>query len=100
MNTLVRRLWVLKVWGDVVDDHRGAKPLDAADVLTEKLGKDFRPDSIGVLTQPIDVAGWERKTRERFQFLANLDDRESQWAACDPRDRHSVEVELRRLTTG
>lgn len=25
---LVRRLWVLKVWGDVVDDGRGGRPLD------------------------------------------------------------------------
>jgi uncharacterized protein len=25
---LVRRLWVLKVWGDVVDDGRGSKPAD------------------------------------------------------------------------
>jgi hypothetical protein len=27
---LVRRLWVLKVWGDVVDDGRGHGPLDPA----------------------------------------------------------------------
>ena len=96
-EVMVRRLWVLKVWGDVVDDHRGIKPLDPADVLTEKSEKDFRPDSIGVLTQPIDVVGWERKARQRFQFLADLDPDEQQWALCDPRDRHKIEDALGSL---
>ena len=83
----VRRLWVLKVWGDVVDDGRGGKPLSPADVLTERKERDFAPESIGALTQPIDVAGWERRTRLRFQFLADLDDIEQRLALCDPRDR-------------
>jgi uncharacterized protein len=91
---LVRRLWVLKVWGDVVDDGRGGKPLDPADVLREKREKDFAPESIGVLTQPADIAGWERRTRGRFQFLADLDDDEQRWAGCDPRDRDEVDVAL------
>jgi uncharacterized protein len=93
-EALVRRLWVLKVWGDVVEDKRGHKPLHPADVLSEKSEKDFRPDSIGVLTQPIDVAGWERKTRQRFQFLTDLDPDEQQWATCDPRDRPRIEAAL------
>ena len=96
-EAMVRRLWVLKVWGDVVDDHRGIKPLDPADVLTEKSEKDFRPDSIGVLTQPIDIVGWERKARQRFQFLGDLHPDEQQWALCDPRDRHKIEDALGSL---
>jgi len=93
-ETLVRRLWVLKVWGDVVDDGRGEKPLDPADVLVEKKEKDFAPESIGVLTQPADIAGWERRARDRFQFLADLDDDELRWAKCDPRDRYEVETAI------
>lgn len=89
---LVRRLWVLKVWGDVVDDRRGEKPLTPADVLVEKQEKDFAPESIGVLTQPANIAGWERRTRYRFQFLVDLDDDEQRWARCDPRDRDEVEL--------
>ena len=50
---LVRRLWVLKVWGDVVDDRRGDGPLDPADVLTERREQDFASESIGMLTQPV-----------------------------------------------
>ena len=91
---LVRRLWVLKVWVDVVDDHRGTKPLDPADVLTFKRERDFQPDSIGILTQPIDLAGWERAVRERFNFLADLDDHERRWAECNPRDRFEVETAI------
>jgi uncharacterized protein len=84
---LVRRLWVIKVWADVVDDGRGNKPLSPSDVLTERHERDFKPQSIGALTQPIDIAAWERRTRNRFQFLADLDDTEQRLAVCDPRDR-------------
>lgn len=44
---LVRRLWVLKVWGDVVDDRRGTRPLRVEDVLAARSEHDFQPDSIG-----------------------------------------------------
>lgn len=92
---LVRRLWVLKVWGDVVDDRRGSKHLDAAQVLTPKRERDFAPESIGILTQPIDVEAWEKRARTRFQFLKDLDEDEQRWAGCDPRDRASIEEALR-----
>jgi hypothetical protein len=91
---LVRRLWVLKVWGDVVDDRRGDGPLDPADVLTERREQDFASESIGMLTQPVDLPGWERQVRHRYGFLADLDDDEHRWAACDPRHRREVEAAL------
>lgn len=93
-ETLVRRLWVLKAWGDVVDDRRGEGPLDPGDVLTPRREQDFEPESIGKLTQPVDLSGWEHRVRERFGFLADLDDHERHWAACDPRHRHEVEAAL------
>ncbi len=89
-EVIVRRLWVLKVWGDVVDDGRGEKPLDPKDVLTERKEADFAPESIGKLTSPIDLVGWEREVRQRFGFLIELDEHESQWAKCNPRDRYDV----------
>jgi predicted nucleotidyltransferase component of viral defense system len=91
---LVRRLWVLKVWGDVVDEGRGTGPLDPADILTERREQDFAPESIGKLTQPVDLAGWERTVRQRYGFLAEVDDSERRWAACDPRHRREVEAAL------
>lgn len=92
---LVRRLWVLKVWADVVDDDRGYGPLDPQDVLEPRPASVFAPESIGKLTQPVDLAGWEARVRARFGFLAALDAEEQRWAACDPRHRHEVETLLR-----
>lgn len=90
-EALVRRLWVLKVWGDVVDEGRGDKPADPADILEPRSEGDFAPDSIGKLTQPVDLRRWERVVRERFEFLVALDEDERRWAACDPRHRHEIE---------
>jgi uncharacterized protein len=91
---LVRRLWVLKVWGDVVDEDRGDRPLDPADVLTPRREHDFEPESIGKLTQPLDLQRWERRTRERFGFLVDLDEFERSWVACDPRHRREIDAAL------
>ncbi len=88
---LVRRLWVRKVWGDVVDDNRGPKPLDPNDVLRRRSEADFQPESVGTLTRPADIPGWEQIVRARFAFLADLDPEEQQWARCDPRDRRAIE---------
>jgi predicted nucleotidyltransferase component of viral defense system len=90
-EALVRRLWVLKVWGDVSDDGSGNAPLNPADVLTERRESDFAPESIGKLTQPVDIPAWERRVRERYTFLADFDDDERRWAMCDPRDRYEIE---------
>lgn len=93
-EALVRRLWVLKVWGDVIDDGRGPKPLDPTDVLTIRSEADFAPESIGKLTRPIDIPKWERRVRARFGFLANLDAEEQRWATCDPRHRTEIKAAL------
>jgi uncharacterized protein len=91
---LVRRLWVLKVWGDVVDDHRGTGPLAPADVLIERREQDFASESIGNLTQPVDLVAWERRVRQRFSFLEDLDESEERWTMCDPRHRREVEAAI------
>lgn len=95
---VVRRLWVLKVWGDVVGDGRGGRPLTADDVLHERRARDFAPDSVGVLTRPVDLIAWEARVRARFQFLAHLDDDELRWAGCDERHRHEIEAALTALS--
>lgn len=94
-EALVRRLWVLKVRGDVIDDGRGSKPLSATDVLAPRSEADFAPESIGKLTRPIDLPGWEALVRHRFTFVSELDDTEQRWAACDPRHRREIEHALR-----
>lgn len=85
-------MWVLKVWQDVNDDGRGSGPLTHEDVLKPRRPQDFAPESIGKLTQPVDLVGWERQVRERFVFFARLDEDEDRWAACDQRDRREIEA--------
>jgi len=93
-ESLVRRLWVLKVWCDIVDDRRGDKPADPNDVLHPRSESDFAPDSIGKLTRPVDLEGWERIVRTRFKFLAALDENEQRWADGDRRHRHEIETAI------
>ena len=93
-ESLIRRLWVLKVWGDVVQDGRGSKPLDPAVITTRRLPKDFQPDSMGKLTHPVELGRWEQAIRTRFVFLTELDADEQHWARCDPRDAYAVQSAL------
>jgi hypothetical protein len=92
-------LWILKLWGDVVDDGRGERPVLPDDVLTPRKVGDFKPFPIGSLTQPVTIEEWEQRVRTRFAFLADLDDDERRWALCDHRHRDEIEaaiVALRR----
>lgn len=84
-EALIRRLWVLKVWCDVVNDNRGTKPLDTIEILRQRDPKEFSPESIGKLTHPVDILTWEKTVRTKFQFLANLDEEEKQFSTCNQR---------------
>ena len=97
-EALVQRLWVLKVWGDVVDDQRGKPPADLADVLHERSASEFKMESIGVLVDPADIAIWEARVRARLGFLTLLDEDERRWAACSPGDRYSVSEAFARVS--
>jgi uncharacterized protein len=81
-EALVRRLWVLKVWANVIDDRRGNRPLRPEDILTVRSEQDFERDSIGVLTRPVDIPDWEARVRRRFAFLTDLDVNEQRWASA------------------
>jgi hypothetical protein len=94
---LVRRLWVLKAWADVVDDGKGDRPLDPADVLTPRSRRDLAMESIGKLTKPVKLIEWGEGIRPRFAFLRDLDEDEARWLACDPRHRAEVESALRSV---
>lgn len=93
---LVRRLWVLKVFRDIVIDGRGTKPIDASDVLEVRTAKRFRPEDIGYLTRPIKIDEWIATVRSRYYYLAALTEQERRWAECNERDRHEVVTALRR----
>lgn len=94
-QTLVRRLWVLKTYRDVVVDGRGGKPIDPEEVLRVRSASTFRPEDIGYLTQPVRIADWVDVVSARYSFLADVDEEESRYLACNGRDLHAVELALR-----
>jgi len=98
-EVLVRRLLVLKVWTDVVDDGLGERPFDPEEVLRERTADEFRPEAIGYLTMPVDVTGWIVAVRERFIFLRDLDEQELRWARCSKGEEWEVRQAIAALST-
>ena len=96
-EALVRRLWVIKVYFDVVDDGRGQPPLAATDVLAERDPRAFVGEDIGYLTQPVDIEAWITLVRDRYQFLTALTSEETRWAACHAGHRHELLAAIERL---
>ena len=93
-ESLVRRLWVLKTYRDVIVDGLGNKPIDPQDVLRSRTVADFASEDIGYLTQPVRIAEWIEVVRNRYAFLADVDIEESQLLACNARDLYAVEAAL------
>jgi uncharacterized protein len=89
-DTLIRRLMVLKVWHDVVDDGLGTKPFDPAEIVADIDVRRLPPEDIGLLTQPVEPAVWLTNIRERYAFVTDLDDQERHVARCNPGDRYVV----------
>jgi len=87
---LVRRLLVLKIWHDVVDDGLGSAPFDPAAVVADIDVARLPPEDIGLLTQPVEPKVWLASVRSRYQFVTALDERERQIARCNPGDRWRV----------
>lgn len=69
---LVRRLWVLKTYRDVIVDGRGGRPLDPEEILAPRAAADFDREDIGYLTRPVDVPKWIKKVQSRYVFLRDL----------------------------
>ncbi len=91
---LVRQLWVLKAYRDVVVDGRGIKPLDPEEILADREVADFDSEDIGYLTRPVDMPQWISQVQARYAFLRELTPDEARWCACNARDRYEVEQKL------
>lgn len=89
-ESLVRRLWIMKSFTDIVEDGLGSGPIEPDDILRPREEKHFVPEQIGYLTRPVDVAGWIAIVRTRFAFLTDLTDEERKWAVVDRRDAWTV----------
>lgn len=93
-TALVRRLWVLKVYRDVVVDGRGTKPVDPIEVVRLRDASRFRREDIGYLTKPVRIDEWIATVSNRYAFIAELDADERRWVECNERHRYEVETAL------
>jgi uncharacterized protein len=91
---LTRRLWVLKVYRDVVADGRGEMPVDHREVLKAREASEFRQEDIGYLTKPVQLKEWIATVRGRYAFIDDLDADEQRWARCNERDHYEVDTAL------
>ncbi len=96
-DALVRRVWILKCYFDIVDDRLGTKPIAASDVLNAREESSFASEQIGYLTTPVDIGGWEQTVRSRFGFLADPDVDETKWAGANPGDKWEVQQAVEDL---
>lgn len=98
-EALVRRMLVLKVWTDVLDDGLGERPFDPEDILRTRTADEFKPEAIGYLTTPVDIPGWLEAVRARFSFLRDLDEAERRWTRCSRGDDWEVRQAIADLAS-
>ncbi|MGH9079118.1 MAG: nucleotidyl transferase AbiEii/AbiGii toxin family protein, partial [Acidimicrobiales bacterium] len=87
---LIRRLLVLKVWHDVVEDGLGTRPFVPEEIVADLDIRRLPPEDIGLLTQPVDPAVWLARVRARYAFVTQLEDDERPIVSCNPGDRYTV----------
>ncbi|MBI4730069.1 MAG: nucleotidyl transferase AbiEii/AbiGii toxin family protein [Acidobacteria bacterium] len=87
---LIRRILVLKVWHDVVNDSLGERPFDPSDVVAHIDMRRMPSEDLGLLTQPVDPDAWLNSVRARYAFVIQLDGIERRIARCNPGDRYEV----------
>jgi hypothetical protein len=93
----IRRLLVLKIWHDVVDDRLGTRPFDPAEITADFDPRSLPPEDIGLLTRPVEPDKWLASMRARYAFVTALDDIEQQVARCNAGDRYLVTELIRGL---
>lgn len=89
-EALIRLLWVLKVYRDIIVDGRGEKPIEPDDVLAAWEVDKFRPEDIGYLTKPVRMHEWLTIVRARYGFLAEMTANERRWAEGNARYRDEI----------
>ncbi len=97
-EVLIRKLFVLKVWNDVVRDGLGSAPLDPAEVVADVDVRRLPQEDIGLLTQPVDPTAWLQFVRQRYAFVVVLDEYEKRIARCASGDEYFVEQMVQELS--
>jgi predicted nucleotidyltransferase component of viral defense system len=95
---LIRRLLVLKVWHDVVNDGLGGRPFDPGEIVANVDSRSLPPEDIGLLTRPVEPDVWIANVRGRYSFVTALGDVEQRVARCNPGDRYEISQLVLALT--
>jgi uncharacterized protein len=98
-EVLVRRLFVLKVWHDIVHDGLGTGPLDPARITGSSGQARIVHEHIGLLTQPVEPDVWLVSIRRRYSFVESLDNDERRVARCSQADSYFVAKLVASLTS-
>jgi hypothetical protein len=94
---LIRRLFVLKVWHDIVKDRLGQGPLNVDEAVRAVEIARLPPEDIGLLTQPVEPDRWFEFIIDRYGFLDELDADEERVTRCNPGDSYLVSELVRAL---
>lgn len=86
----IRRILVLKVWHDVVEDALGSGPFEPREIVKDRDVGRLPTEDIGLLTQPVDPQSWLVTVQGRYAFVTALDAVEMKIARCSPGDRYEV----------
>jgi len=96
-EALIRKLFVLKVWHDVIEDGLGQGPLVVDEAVRGVEIARLPPEDIGLLTQPVEPERWFGFIADRYTFLDSLDADEERTARCNPGDSYFVSELVRAL---
>lgn len=95
-QNLVRSLWIKKVYFDkVIENKWKDRVFNPADILSNLKLASMSPEEIGILVHPPDPAMWDQGFRTRYSFLLDLDEADTKWSKCDPRDEYEFSATLR-----
>ncbi len=94
---LVRRMFVLKVWCDIVHDGLGKGPINPATVISDSDIRKIPQEDIGLLTHPVQPDHWLASIRERFRFITEIDNEEHRVTACSPRDAYFIDTLIEQI---
>ena len=89
-EALVRRLFVLKVWHDVVHDGLGSAPVVRGEITADIDLARLPHEDIGLLTQPVEPAKWLAFVRDRYRFVDEVNEDEERVALCLRSDEYFV----------
>lgn len=92
---LVRSLWIKKVYFDkVIENKWKDRVFIPADILSNSKLLSMSPEEIGILVHPPDPAMWDQGFRKRYGFLLDLNESDTKWSRCDPKDRYAFNATL------